>query len=83
MRKSLLLEKMRKARIKGKIPYKFRPKEVREKCPGFAQSTYYSFLSRHIHGKEYKQYFIRYERGIYSLKDDPIVNERSLLEYGV
>jgi hypothetical protein len=81
MRKSMLLENIKKARIRGKISYKFRPKDVQEKCPGFARSTYYSFLSRHIQGKEYKEYFIRYSRGIYSLKDDPVVNERSLLEF--
>ena len=83
MRKSQLLESIQKARIKGKVPYKFRPKELRETCPGFARSTYYSYLSRHIRGKKYKQHFIRHERGIYSLKNDPIVDERSLLEFGV
>ncbi|MCD6127490.1 hypothetical protein J7J18_04195 [bacterium] len=81
MKKSSLLEDIKKARIKGKISYRFRPKDLKEKCPGFAVSTYYSFLSRHISGKKYKQYFIRHSRGVYSLKDDPVLNERSLLEF--
>ena len=79
----MLLEDIKKARIKGKIPYKFRPKNILKKCPGFARSTYYSFLSKHIHGREYKASFLIHSRGIYSLKDDPVINERSLLEFGL
>ncbi|MEA1994332.1 MAG: hypothetical protein U9N35_08085 [Euryarchaeota archaeon] len=81
MRKSKLLESIRLARAEGRISYKFMPRDLRGKCPGFAKSTYYSYLSRHTGKKKYKECFIRYSRGIYSLKDDPIVNERSLLEF--
>ena len=61
---------VRSAIREGKLKTPFRAKDVKEACPGWAASTYSTYLSKHRVGNPggYTAYFRRHEKGLYSLR---------------
>lgn len=69
MRKSKIIESIRKALQEKRLPEMFGPKDFRRSCPGFADRTYGVFLPKHRVGNPdgYTEYFKRHLDGSYSL----------------
>jgi hypothetical protein len=69
---SRLLEDIKAARQRGKLPKRFRPGDVRLACPGWADHTYGVFLPKHRRGNPggYTPYFVRHPDGTYSLIEE-------------
>ncbi len=68
---SRFVDDIRRARCEGKLPKRFRAADVRRSCPGWADSTYSVFLSKHRTGNPggYTAYFKQHSDGSYSLID--------------
>jgi hypothetical protein len=66
---SRLVNEIERAIRSGSLDDRFRPREVRQACPGFANQTYPVFLSNHRVGNPfgYTEYFHRNGDGTYSL----------------
>lgn len=70
---SRIIDDIRRAWSLGKLPKCFRAADVIEACPGWAENTYRSFLSKHRFdkvdkpGHRTKKYFERHAPGLYSL----------------
>jgi len=66
---SRFVEDIRVARRRGRLPQRFRPSDVRDACPGWADHTYSVFLPKHRRGNPggYTEYFIQNDDGTYSL----------------
>ncbi|PCJ72100.1 MAG: hypothetical protein COA62_06015 [Rhodobiaceae bacterium] len=62
--------KIRKEVSSGKLAEPFRSTDVEKSCPGFAKSTYTTFLAKHSVGNPGKttELFERVDRGLYRLK---------------
>jgi hypothetical protein len=67
---SHFVEDIRRARREGRLPARFRAKDVRRACPGWADHTYSNFLPKHRRGnpgERYTAYFEQHTDGTYSL----------------
>ncbi|MCC8246973.1 hypothetical protein [Saccharothrix luteola] len=66
---SRFVEDIRRARVEGLLPERFRPSDVRKACPGWAAATYGVFLPKHRVGNPggYTAYFQRHDDGRFSL----------------
>jgi hypothetical protein len=55
--------------VVGRLPERFRVKDVRQTCPGWADRTYNTFLAKHRRGNPggYTEHFERHTDGTYSL----------------
>ncbi len=64
-----LLQAVREAVEDGRLIARFRAKDVKRACPGFADSTYANFLSKHRRGNPggYSEHFEQIRRGLYRL----------------
>ena len=65
-----IIDDIREARRPDKLPKCFRAADVRRACPGWAETTYLNFLSKHRvdnPGRYAKKYFERHAPGLYSL----------------
>jgi len=69
---SKFISDIRQARKEGRLPQRFFPKDVQYACPGWAEKTYYVFLTKHRldNPGRYKAYFERRSDGSYSLIDE-------------
>ncbi len=66
---SRLIADIHRARNLGKLPERFRAADVKKACPGWAEGTYTTFLSKHCVGNPdgCTEYFERHAVGLYSL----------------
>lgn len=66
---SRFVEDVRRAVARGDLPSRFRPDDVRQACPGWADHTYGVFLPKHRRGNPggYTDYFLQNPDGSYSL----------------
>lgn len=66
---SRFVDDMRHAIRSGRLGARFRPNDVREACPGWADHTYGVFLPKHRRGNPggYTAYFERHADGSYSM----------------
>jgi hypothetical protein len=66
---SRFVEDIRRARAQGRLAERFRPDDVRQACPGWADHTYGVFLPKHREGNPdgYTAYFRQNADGSYSL----------------
>ena len=66
---SKFVEDIRRARREGRLPERFLSNDVRQACPGWADTTYGVFLPKHRVGNPggYTAYFKQHEDGRYSL----------------
>jgi hypothetical protein len=66
---SRIVDGIERAVVAGRLPKRFRPDDVRQACPGWAQHTYGVFLPKHRVGNPggYTPYFAQHEDGSYSL----------------
>jgi hypothetical protein len=69
---SRFLEDIRRARRSGLLPHRFRARDVREACPGWAAPTYGVFLPKHRvrNPGGYTEYFLQHDDGTYSLMSE-------------
>ena len=67
MRTSRFVAELDKAIQLGKLKEPFRPSDIRITCPGFANSTYNTFLPKHAlkNPDNNKTYFEKVELGLY------------------
>jgi hypothetical protein len=63
------LQDIRRARAEGRLPERFRPRDVRTACPGWADHFYRAFLPKHRVGNPggNTAFFEQYADGTYSL----------------
>jgi hypothetical protein len=66
---SRFVEDIRRAVARGDLARRFRPDDVRQACPGWANHTYGVFLPKHRRGNPggYTAYFVKNSDGSYSL----------------
>jgi hypothetical protein len=66
---SRFVEDVRRALACGDLTKRFRPDDVRQACPGWADHTYGVFLPKHRRGNPggYTEYFLQNPDGSYSL----------------
>jgi hypothetical protein len=66
---SRFVEAVRRALARGDLAECFRPDDVRQACPGWADHTYGVFLPKHRRGNPggYTEYFVQHPDGSYSL----------------
>jgi hypothetical protein len=66
---SRFVDDIRQARRDDRLPHRFKPDDVRQACPGWADHNYGVFLPKHRRGNPggYSEYFERHKDGTYSL----------------
>ena len=67
MKTSRLVTEIDRAIARGQLHESFRPSDVRVACPGFAHTTYNTFLVKHAlnNPDNNKVHFEKLERGLY------------------